>query len=447
MVEIRRISRLLVLPVAIGGVVAGPLSGPATGAESFAGTFGAVAAADAVQVVFIVPHAPASDTVVDAGGPSAQAVLDSVGTSQAFASFPYPGENAVTAPSLIAGASGGAVNLPAYPFYVGSTYPISPSAESGSGPYMIKAESTETSSAATASVGLAVEGQGALGLAKSQASTVSAPEAVTADSSSEVTSFAVGPLHLGQVLSNAKVVLGADGTFTREADTRVIGAMVADTPVALTPQGAVVAGSSVPGVDMEPVQQLLAQAKITVEIMPREEVEGGVVAPIVRVTQRDDAGMSITYVLGGASAFAEGAGVVEDEFVDETGTTESAEPSHNDASFTVTPSEPLVSGAELEPTAEVALPVSFVVPFEGATTAGVGGASSVAPPSDVSSTSGAEALADASPEAASRGRVQLASRLLISGSDTTPLFWVLALALIAALAASVLVRRFGSRTG
>jgi hypothetical protein len=160
-------------------LVAGSLGPPAAGADGFSGTFGAVAAADAVRVTWIVPHAPASDTVLDAGGPSAQATLDSIGGSQAFASFPYPGENAVTAPALVAGASGGQINLPAYPFWVGSTYPVAPKSESSSGPYAIKAESTDTSSASSASVGLDSNGQGSLGLARSSASTVAAPDGVT----------------------------------------------------------------------------------------------------------------------------------------------------------------------------------------------------------------------------------------------------------------------------
>jgi hypothetical protein len=107
-------------------LVGGPLGAAAQGAEGFKGTFGALASADAVRVTWLVPHAPVSDTVFDAGGPSAQATLDSLGASQAWASYPYPGENVVTGPAIIAGASGGQINLPAYPFWVGSDYPTTP---------------------------------------------------------------------------------------------------------------------------------------------------------------------------------------------------------------------------------------------------------------------------------------------------------------------------------
>jgi len=221
----RRFARLLGAPALLAGMVVGPLSPAAHGADGYKGTFGAVASADAVRVTWIVPHAPASDTVLDLGGPSAQASLDSIGGSQAFASFPYPGENTVTAPALIAGASGGQINLPSYPFWVGSTYPVAPKAESGSGPYSIKAESTDTSSESSASVGLDSNGQAALGLAKSHASAVSAPDGVTADAATQVTGFAAGPLRIGQVVSTAKAVFSAAGMVQRTADTRITGSI------------------------------------------------------------------------------------------------------------------------------------------------------------------------------------------------------------------------------
>lgn len=460
--------RVLLVPVVLAGVVAGPLSGSAIGAESFEGTFGALAVADAVRITMKVPYAPASDTVLDVGGPSAQAVLDSVGTSQAYASFPYPGENAVTAPALVAGASGGSINLPAYPFYVGSVHPIVPTAEAGGGPYSIKAESDEASSTGTASVGLAVEGQGAVGQARSVASTMSSAESVTAEGSTEVTSFAVGPLQLGRVVSRAKAVLDADGNLTRESDTRVIGALVADTPVALTPEGLVVGGSP-QAVDATPVQELLAQAKITVELMPEQEMDGGVVAPAVRVTQRDDAGSSITYVLGGVAVFAEGAGTPED--VAESGDAEDGEytedGSYESASGEATPETSDVAAdsvsfdaiAEMgseQPSPSLEAPASFVVPEldDVATSgAGVGNSAFVASPSPSGDVGAGSSSYAAAPAAARSGsgqgadqRAELASRrLLISAGNGAPLFWVLALGLLATLSVTVLMRRFGSR--
>src|SRR5581483_2053234 len=234
---------LLCLPAALALAAAASFSPSAHAADSFKGTFGAVAAADAVRVTWVVPHAPASDTVLDVGGPSAQATLDSIGGSQAYASFPYPGENTVTAPALIAGASGGKINLPAYPFWVGSSYPVAPKSEAGNGPYSIKAESSDSASTSSASVGLAPSGGGAAGLARSTASTATTPDTVTSEAATEITAFTAGPLKIGQVLSRAKTVFSGAGTLTRDADTQVTGMMVGDTPVALTAKGLVVGSS------------------------------------------------------------------------------------------------------------------------------------------------------------------------------------------------------------
>ncbi|HEV7865886.1 MAG TPA: hypothetical protein VGR20_24535 [Acidimicrobiia bacterium] len=449
----RRLAGVLGVTALLAGIVAGPLSLSAQGADGYRGTFGAVASADAVRVTWIVPHAPASDTVLDLGGPSAQATLDSIGGSQAFASFPYPGENAVTAPSLIAGASGGQINLPSYPFWVGSTYPVAPKAESGSGPYAIKAQSTDTTSESSASVGLDSNGSGSVGLAKSHASTVSAPDAVTAEAATEVTTFAVGPLRIGQVLSTAKAVFGPGGTVTRTADTRITGAMVGDTPVAFTEKGLVVGSSPIPA-DPKPITDVLAQAKIGVEFMPRQDTDNGVVAPTLRVTQRDDAGQSITYVLGRTIASAQGAGVEEPSTNDDSTNADSTNAAANSSDQTDA-SGPAAGASFVAPSVTAGgeagdgtlAPTSFVLPdlapvADGSVATGdetPGGAVAAAAPTVVQLASGGVAPAPA------RDTRRIAARLLISASDTTPLFLVLVLALVSALGAALFLRRLGSR--
>ena len=454
----RRLAWLLGAPALLAGMVAGPLSPPAYGAAGYKGTFGAVASADAVRVTWIVPHAPASDTVLDLGGPSAQATLDSIGGSQAFASFPYPGENTVTAPALIAGASGGKINLPSYPFWVGSAYPVAPKAESGSGPYAIKAESTDTTSESSASVGLDSNGQASLGLAKSHALTVSAPEGVSADATTQVTGFAAGPLRIGEVLSSAKAVFSPDGTVQRTADTRITGAMVGDTPVAFTSKGLVVGSSPVPA-DPKPIEDALAQARIGVEFMPRQDTDTGVVAPALRVTQRDDSGQSITYVLGRTFASATGAGTLEpaapaggstaspgssadqaDGAGADTATpgTASAGPAPDTATAFAAPPAPTAGEA-----AGIDVPTSFVLPDP---TPVAGAAAGPAPrPGVTAATPGPTVVQLASGVAAAPARDtrRMAARLLFSASDTTPLFLVLTLALVLALGGALILRRLG----
>jgi hypothetical protein len=430
-------------------MVGGPLSVAAQGAEGFHGTFGALASADAVRVTWLVPHAPVSDTVFDAGGPSAQATLDSLGGSQAWAAYPYPGENVVTGPAVIAGASGGQINLPAYPFWVGSDYPTTPKAESGNGAYGIKAESTDTSSVGSATVGLASDARGAVGLARSVASTIAEPDHVTAEATTEVTAFAVGPLRIASVVSKAKTVYSATGEITRDADTQITGAKVGDTPVMLTAQGLVVGSSAVPA-NIKPIADALAQAKIGLEFMPRQDSDTGVVAPAVKVTQRDDSGGSITYVLGRTSAFAQGEGTEAPAAAvpaDESSTSSAAQPEAAAPAVAPEPAAPpgdpapLARAAEASPvtTAGQDAPVSCVLP-EPAGTA-VDRPTAMAPPTPTVVQLASER--NGTVANSGRGRRRAALGLLINAGDTRPMFLVLTLGLAAGLGIALVLGRLG----
>ena len=141
--------RRLGLSVAGALLVAGPVAAsvrPAAGEGRFSGTFSALAAADGVRVTLFQPGVTLTKTLVDLGGPAAQAALNSLGESRAFASFPYPGDTAVAAPGLLRGA--GNIPAPAYPLYVASDNPAVPRQEAGDGPYALRAESTDSASKA-----------------------------------------------------------------------------------------------------------------------------------------------------------------------------------------------------------------------------------------------------------------------------------------------------------
>ena len=299
--------RRLALGVAASALVAGVLPGGFAGAEPFVGSYAASANADGVRLTFIAPKASLSDTAADVGGPSAQATLDSIGTSRSFASFPYPGETAVTSTGLVRTLSG--VPVPDYPLYANADYPIVPSREVGSGIFALKAESAARRSAAVASVGLAVEGAGTLGLVRSTASTDATGEAVVSEARSVIESLSIGPLRLGHVVSTARVLLGPDGQLTRQSGTEVVGATVAGTDVAITPDGLKVGATAVGGPPAAPVGDILAKAGITVELVKAQQLPTGVAAPAVRITQQQQSGTKLIYVLGAASATARGEGV------------------------------------------------------------------------------------------------------------------------------------------
>jgi hypothetical protein len=308
--------RRLGLPAVGALLVLGPLAAsirPAAGEGRFSGTFSALAAADGVRVTLFQPGVTLTKTLVDLGGPAAQATVNSLGESRAFASFPYPGDTAVAAPGLLRGA--GNIPAPAYPLYVASDNPAVPKQEAGDGPYALRAESTDSTSKALSNVGVRIEGLGDLGFSRSDSSAVSSGEGVTAHARTETSAFSVGPLRIGHVLSVADTVLGQDGLLSRKADTTVVGAMVGNAPVEITPGGIAVAGTAGPAPDTSAVNTALQGAGITVEVLPKAETASGVTAPALRITSQDKSGSAVTYVLGRASASVEGtaapAGIVE----------------------------------------------------------------------------------------------------------------------------------------
>ncbi|GAA0616672.1 hypothetical protein GCM10009547_18460 [Sporichthya brevicatena] len=116
------------------------LGGPTARADS---TFEAVADARLAAVNFTAEPPVIFGQLVDAGGSVAQASLNSLGNSTAFASDPYPSESAVLAPGLIAGLTGGATSdvVPAYPLIASSNFPSVPEKRVQAGPVTLEATS------------------------------------------------------------------------------------------------------------------------------------------------------------------------------------------------------------------------------------------------------------------------------------------------------------------
>jgi hypothetical protein len=434
-------------------------------ATGFGGSFSALAAADGVRVTVTVPDSGLTDEVVDGGGPSVQARIDSLGTSKAFASFPYPGDTVANLPGLVRTLSGG-VPVPDLPFFVQSDDPIVPKQEAGTGPYVLRAQSEATQSAATASVGLASEGIGALGLARSEATVNSTAEAVISEATSTIESFFVGPLRLGHVVSHARVSLAPDGTRTQSADTEVFGAMVGSTAVTFTPAGLRVGAADAALPDTAPLAEPLAAAGITVEVMPRKDLPTGVVAPAIRVTQKQQSGSQVVYVLGGASA--SGTGEAADTAAAAGMDGEPASPGPSEAgSFpdaaVSAGSSPAPLAANAAPTAgdsiagssddavgaaaghpagaaAVRYPTSFVVPEP----AGMALGSVAAGPTQSAAPSAATAPAVGQPAASAR-RAAAVTALLGTAVDVKPLYGTLIAAGVLALGVAVVMR--GLRPG
>jgi len=304
---------LVAAAILLGLSVTAVGGGPA-GAD---GSFRGVAAASGLRVTMKVANAPATDTPFDAGGPVAQAVLDSLGTRDAYAASPYPGELVVLGPGLAAGFWGQTPfagyapppSIPPYPWFV-SASAQQPEARNSQGLSTLEATSAEGRTHGRAVSGTASP-QGSVGSAVADSEVArQAGGEVVATGTGDVQSFAAGPLKIGSVYSRAVVTRLADGTLQRESSLEVKGATIADVGVEITPKGIKTPGGEVPtGGDQ--FSQILKQAGLSVTYVNREDTSDGVVGAGLRITQSFDAPRfgvgAITYAIGQASASVGGA--------------------------------------------------------------------------------------------------------------------------------------------
>jgi hypothetical protein len=291
--------------IALGSAtVAATLFAPSARA---AGSFQAAAIAEGVRYTVTVPGAPLSDQLADAGGPVAQASLDSLGTSRGFASLPYPGDTATGLPGLVAGFTGGQINLPAYPAYVASDHPTQPDGRQVAPGYSLQSHSD-----ATATTALATTGEGtdpATRAARTEASTAvhaANDGSVTADSSSITEGIVMGSLHIQSVRSTATAHLSPDGHVMTDSSLDVTAASINDTPVSIGPSGLTLAGTNVPLPAGDTLSKALSAEGISVTYLAAQPQDGGVLAPVLQLTLADvrlpGAGQAkATYTLGGAS--------------------------------------------------------------------------------------------------------------------------------------------------
>jgi hypothetical protein len=315
--SVRPLLRAAALTVTTGAFSVLALTAGRAGAEPtvYAGQFAGVAAADGIRVTVDVPNS-VSRNPVDGGGPTAQANLDSLGTSIAFASHPYPGSIPVGGPSAVTGVLAGLFpqlgqlpTPPGYPFYVESRYPLSGRSEATGPGQSLEAESTATSASSRAAGGFGTP-SGSAGFLRSASSVASTSERVAAAADSTAEGFAVGPLSIGRVVSTAAVTLTSDGRLERTGDIAIGGVSVAGVPVAISANGVSLAGGSIPLPSAEAVTKALEQANISVGISPKEDSRNGVVAPAVRIVQQFPGnGGSVTYLIGVASAAIQGPAV------------------------------------------------------------------------------------------------------------------------------------------
>lgn len=281
----RVIGALLVVAGCLGA--AGSAFGPSTVAAAQGlepgGAYSGTASADGVRVTYNVDGFLVTDRFVDGGAPVAQAAVSSL-ESVGFASAPYPGDTALSAPGLAAGATD--MPVPAYPLVASSRYPGQEEAAVEQGVVELSASSSATSSTASGSAGGPADEAASLGATRATAEVVhdESSGSVTSTASSLAEAFTVaGVFRIGRVESTATVVDAPDGEPQREVSFDVADVTIAGQTVAVTESGLALPGSTMPLPDASPLLAVLQDQGIEVRYVAAQDTPDGVVAPGVEV--------------------------------------------------------------------------------------------------------------------------------------------------------------------
>jgi hypothetical protein len=274
----------VVVFVATGGLVTATTRPSAAGGAT---SFSALATAEGVRVSTFAGGAPVTNEPAEGGSPIARAVLDSLGTSQAYASVLYPGDALVSLPGLIAGVSGGQINLPSYPLLATSDRETAPEAEVAGPGATMRASSSATRSLATTTAGTVT----ATALTET---TVGGD--VVSRSESVVTGLFTGVIKVGNIRSTAEVVLSPDGKVTRSSAFEVSGLEVAGVTVAVGRDGLVLGKDKAALPSAADLEKALAEAGIELRLLAAVETEDAIEGQGLEITLTRDTGSSVTPV-------------------------------------------------------------------------------------------------------------------------------------------------------
>ena len=291
--------------LALAGVVAGGALLVPTVAPAQENAYSALAAGDGMRINFRMPDFLVVEDFIDAGAPTAQARIDSVGGSNGFASAPYPGQTVITGPGTFAIATG--IQIPGnYPWYTASAYPAKPTNNVDQGLVVLDTKSDPQASHSNARLG-APEGSGRTvadaAVSRADDGTVTAAATTYADL------VKVGPVTISGLTSKATVVRKPGGGPQRSSSLAVGSFTIGDTAVTAGPDGLVIAGTKIPAQSVPGVADALAKANVHIDTVKAADTDDGVVAPGLRITTTQPvpgAGVpgTVTYTLGQAVALA-----------------------------------------------------------------------------------------------------------------------------------------------
>jgi hypothetical protein len=289
-----RVSKALRIAV-LGLAIAAPLiwlPSPSS-ADVTPPAFQGTASAIGVEITEVLPGFPASNSPFDGGGPTAQAQLDSLGTSEGYAAFPDPGALAISVPGLVAGllslGAGGLPplhipTLPPYPLYVQSSA-TTPHPTIGAGPYQLRANSGTGAVDATATAGLQGVGFGNAALVTSTASMQVQPDgSVVSTATSDVQGATIGPLAIGEIKATATETLSPGGALSPSSAIAISGVRIAGLPVSIDTSGLDLPGPTIALPINDTLAKLLRPSGLTVTVVKPQVSAGRVVAPALQIS-------------------------------------------------------------------------------------------------------------------------------------------------------------------
>jgi hypothetical protein len=205
-------------------------------------TYDGVAAADGTEVTLSNPSIPLG-LVVTGAGPSTQARLTSLPTSDAFASFPFPGEVAAGAPGIISGVV--PLPVPAYPFIVNTGLGDAPREQSAPGVDL------ETASERLAARSTALIGSATSGAESSTTVAVDPDDGVTAVAHAVARGLdLLSTFRIAAVDARATAGRDSSGALTRSSSLSISRLAVPGLAITLPKEFPIFGGQTVTGVDI-----------------------------------------------------------------------------------------------------------------------------------------------------------------------------------------------------
>jgi hypothetical protein len=270
-------------------------------------SYDASAGADGVRVGVFITGFPLVNQVVDVGAPSAQAAVNALGKSQAFAAMPYPGDAVLTLPSTVLPLLG-VPSPPGFPLIASSDASTSPEATVSQPGLSMTAKSEERSSTAKVVAG----GGSGVGSAEATAtSKVDAPSGeVSATSAMNADVVSVqGVLRIGHVGATAQVTQGTSGDAKVASTFSAEGVTIAGVSVGVSDKGIVLPGTSTRVPDTSGLSPVLDLAGVSMKVLPVERHANSVVSSGLVVSTKaagPTGDILVTHTFGRASAAASG---------------------------------------------------------------------------------------------------------------------------------------------